>query len=72
MVCLHRSFLGHVFWLYWYSKGMQVIAPHLPLVAKFPLLVVLTIVTSFAFSYVAHLVWSGVKRRFNLRHLTNG
>lgn len=68
----HRSFLGHVFWLYWYSKGLQIIAPHLPLVVKFPLLVLLTIVTSFAFSYVAHIIWSGVKRHFNIKRLTNG
>lgn len=68
----HRSYLGHVFWLYWCWQGINHFIPHLFLAVKFPLLVILTITLSFTFSYCAHLTWTRIKRVLNIRHLVNG
>ena len=68
----HRSFLGHVFWLYWCWHGLGLVAPHMPLVIKFPLLVAATIILSFAFAYGAHCGWSWIKRLLGAGRLKNG
>ena len=64
----HRSYLGHVFWLYWCWR----LLPRLPLIVGFPLLVLLTITISFAFSYCAHIIWSSIKRHCAVTRLPNG
>lgn len=68
----HRSYLGHVFWLYWSYRLINTALPQLNLAIKFPLLVVLTIGLSFTFSYMAHRVWSWLKGRLGLHKVQNG
>lgn len=68
----HRSYLGHVFWLYWCWEGLNHLVPHLSIVVELPLLVVATIVLSFTFSYCAHRVWSSVKQFLGARQTNNG
>lgn len=68
----HRSYLGHVFWLYWSYQAINLLAPQLSLAIKFPLLVALTIGLAFSFSYVAHNAWSWAKDKLGVRRVKNG
>lgn len=68
----HRSYLGHVFWLYWSYRAVNHLAPQLALAIKLPLLVILTIGLSFAFSYIAHRAWDGFKNKLGWRRVRNG
>lgn len=67
----HRSYLGHIFWLYSSYHVLSSLNPHLPLAIEFPLLVFLTIGLSFAFSYTAHCIWSWCKHRLGWRQIKN-
>ena len=68
----HRAFLGHIFWLYWLWQASRRFLPWLPLELTLPLLVILTVICSFAFAYGAHRTWSGIKRACGHRQIKNG
>lgn len=65
----HRAYLSHVFWLYWI---WHLITPfNLPLMVKFPLLIILTIFLAFASAFGFHLIWASIRHFFG-HHLANG
>lgn len=68
----HRAYLGHVFWLYWCWQGLNHVAPHLSVIIKLPLLLGMTIILAFACAYLAHHVWSAIKRMLHIGGLANG
>lgn len=68
----HRSYLGHVFWLYWSNQAIDILVPRMPIAIKFPLLVFLTIGLAFSFSYTAHRLWSWLKAKVGVRQVKNG
>ncbi|MBU9696159.1 hypothetical protein KSL82_09745 [Limosilactobacillus portuensis] len=66
----HRAYLSHVFWLYWNWKLLA----HwtIPLMIKFPLLILMTVLLAFISAYGFHWLWSTIKYNFHFRHLING
>lgn len=52
----HRSYLGHVFWLYWCNQAINLVMPRMSIAIKFPLLVFLTIGFWFFIYCPPHLV----------------
>ena len=67
----HRAYLSHVFWLYWCWKLLKPLC--LPLMVRFPLLFLLTVVLSFLSAFSFHLIWVKFKDLLGIhRQLTNG
>lgn len=65
----YRSYLSHVFWLYWW---WQLIQPwHLPLIICFPLLTILTISTAFLSARLFHELWTRCKQLLHWQPLIN-
>ena len=66
----HCAYLSHVFWLYWNWKLLA----HwtIPLMIKFPLLIIITVLLAFISAYGFHWLWSTFKYSFHFRHLING
>lgn len=65
----YRSYLSHVFWLYWWWRLIQ--PWHLSVVILFPLLILLTVGTSFLSARLFHEIWRRCKQLFHWHPLIN-